>query len=155
MPPGGEVDLSPYNEKTHEYEMDKYILDPVIAASEDHANYADFAYIVAACNAVPRLVVAVREARRELQERWAEASAYCSRLSEMEAVQAKLAAAEQTVGTMQKALEKAAGELAAAEASIANLQDRLCTLVEEDSRRLAAAEQRAKEAEEQLAALGK
>lgn len=48
QPPAGQVDLHPYNERARKFEMDKYILDPVIAGSENDANYADFAFMALA-----------------------------------------------------------------------------------------------------------
>lgn len=97
QPPGGEVNLSPYNERTRKYEEDKYILDPIVAASEDHANYADFAYLVAAANAIPALCQA-----------WEEATAREQQLADMVERQVcinieadkRLAAAEQRVADM-------------------------------------------------------
>lgn len=65
-PPPGRVDLHPYNEDADEYERDKYIMDPSIAFSEDHANYADFAFMAHARSALPMLLDEVKRLRREL-----------------------------------------------------------------------------------------
>lgn len=58
-PPAGRVECSPYNETTGEFEMDKYLIDPVIASAENDANYDDFAFIALARTALPRLLAHV------------------------------------------------------------------------------------------------
>ena len=55
-PPAGRVELHPYDEEAREFEMDKYILEPAIASAENHANYADFAFMAEARGAVPALL---------------------------------------------------------------------------------------------------
>lgn len=69
-PPPGKVELHPYDEKRHDYEMDKYTLDPVIASCEDHADYNDFDFIAhartdlpAALDEIDRLEKAIRKHR--------------------------------------------------------------------------------------------
>ena len=54
-PPPGKVNLHPYNEDTNEYEMYKYDME-TIAAAENNADYADFAFMAHARTDIENLV---------------------------------------------------------------------------------------------------